>query len=502
MNIKERMALNNNSNNKLKKPSLTFQSSLCTTLFFIVVFTIPALLLLHTPNSITSICTNPSLTTSNQIRPWSGDLRAAEFSWNRLNFDQNSAPPLTLRIAVFSRKWPIGATPGGMERHAHTLHTALVRRGHKVHVFTSPPSSGDDNNVPTNDSSSPLIHWHEGDPGKWQYNKAWEQFEEENGKVNFDVIHSESVALPHWLAKDLPNLAVSWHGIALESVQSSIYQDLAIRQPNEPISPTFNKSLQGVIPKVLNEIRFFRNYAHHVAISDSCGEMLRDIYQIPSKRVHVIINGVNQDDFQENSRLGNQFRNKIGVPDHENGTIVLGVAGRLVKDKGHPLLYEAFSKLKEKYSNMYLVVAGSGPWLSRYKDLGSQVIALGSMNPTELRSFYNSIDIFVNPTLRPQGLDLTLMEAMMSGKPVMASKFPSIRGTILVDKEFGFMFAPNVDSLLEALELAVAEGSKRLAQRGKACREYATSMFTSQKMALAYERLFLCIKNETYCSYS
>jgi hypothetical protein len=25
-----------------------------------------------------------------------------------------------------------------MERHAHTLHTALARRGHQVHVFTSP----------------------------------------------------------------------------------------------------------------------------------------------------------------------------------------------------------------------------------------------------------------------------------------------------------------------------------------------------------------------------
>lgn len=399
-----------------------------------------------------------------------------------------------------------------MERHAHTLHTALVRRGHQVHVFTSPPAGED--NVPSNSkemiindshgssgspSSSPLIHWHEGEPGKWRYNKAWEQFEEENEREKFDVIHSESVALPHWLARNLPNLAVSWHGIALESVQSSIYQDLA-RQPSEPISPTFNKSLQGVIPKVLNEIRFFRNYAHHVAISDSCGEMLRDVYQIPSRRVHVIVNGVNQEDFQEDSRLGNQFRYKIGVP--ENASLVLGVAGRLVKDKGHPLLYEAFSKLKDKYSNIYLVVAGSGPWLSRYKDLGPQVIALGSMNPSELRSFYNSIDVFVNPTLRPQGLDLTLMEAMMSGKPVMASRFPSIRGTILVDNEFGFTFAPNTDSLLEALELAVTEGSSRLAQRGKACMEYAASMFTAQKMALAYERLFLCIKNETFCSYS
>ncbi|XP_059638939.1 uncharacterized protein LOC132281233 [Cornus florida] len=484
-------------NKQPKKPIFSLQSSLATTLFFIVLFTIPALLLLHTPT--TSLCT----TFSPGRKPWSGDLRTAEFSWNRLNFPEKHPPPASLKVAVFSRKWPIGATPGGMERHAHTLHTALARRGHQVHVFTSPPLGA---TVPSLSQQlihegsdqilSPIIHFHEGDPGRWRYNKAWEQFEEENQREPFDVVHSESVALPHWLARRLPNLAVSWHGIALESVQSDIYQDLA-RRPGEPAAA--NKSLLGLIPKVLNEIRFFIHYSHHVAISDSCGEMLRDVYQIPSKRVHVIVNGVDEADFGEDWRLGHEFRSKIGLP--QNSSLVLGVAGRLVKDKGHPLLYEAFSKLMTKHPNVYLIVAGSGPWQNRYKELGPQVVVLGSMNPSELGAFYNSIDIFVNPTLRPQGLDLTLMEAMMSGKPVMASRFASIKGTIVVEDEFGFMFSPNVESLLESLEKVVAEGAKRLAQRGKACRNYAASMFTARKMALAYERLFLCIKNETFCTY-
>lgn len=89
----------------------------------------------------------------------------------------------------------------------------------------------------------------------------------------------------------------------------------------------------------------------------------------------------------------------------------------------------------------------------------------------------------------------------MSGKPLMASRFPSIKGTLLVDDEFGFMFAPNVQSLATALEAAVAEGSNGMRRRGKACQTFAASMFTAGKMALAYERLFLCIKNETFCIY-
>ncbi|KAK8598850.1 hypothetical protein V6N13_076796 [Hibiscus sabdariffa] len=481
--------------NKPKKPRLI---SFCTTLLFILAFTVPLMFIniLHT--SMSSRCTPFA---SDNVEPWSGDLRDAQFAWNRLHFPYIQSPPDLLKIAVFTRKWPIGTIPGGMERHAYTLHTALASRGHRVHVFTSPlvNNNRDHPEASTSaSSSSPRIHCHEGEAGKWRYNKAWELFDEENRREPFDVIHSESVALPHWLARNLKNLAVSWHGTALESLQSSIYQDLT-RKPNEPMSPAFNDSLYGVVPKVLNEIRFFHNYNHHVAISDSCGEMLRDVYQIPSSRVHVILNGVDEHDFRSDLSLGLEFRSKIGVP--INGSLVLGVAGRLVKDKGHPLLYEAFSKLIKKHPHVYLIVVGSGPWENRYKDLGPRVQVLGSMSPSDLKAFYNAIDIFVNPTLRPQGLDLTLMEAMMSGKAVIASRFPSIKGSIVVNDEFGFMFSPNVESLSEALEEVVREGPKRLAQRGKASQEYAASMFTASKMALAYERLFLCMKNDTFCVY-
>ncbi|KAK7309472.1 hypothetical protein RJT34_06226 [Clitoria ternatea] len=488
-------------NYKSKKSNLPSHFSFCVTLFSLLLFTIPAYFILRTTTTSTSICTNLA-------KSWSGDLHSAEFAWNKLSFSEDKPSHTPLKIAVFSRKWPIGTTPGGMERHAHTLHTALANRGHQVHIFTAPSqeettpttasSSDTTNNHKADAPSSPFIHCHEGEPGKWRYSKAWEQFVEENQKAPFDVVHSESVALPHWLARNLPNLAVSWHGIAVEILQSSIFQDLA-RNADEPRSPDFDKGLQGVVPKLLNEIRFFKDYQHHVAISDSCGEILRDVYQIPSKRVHVILNGVDENDFKEDVEMGKEFRTKVGIPN--NASLVLGVAGRLVKDKGHPLLHEAFSRLITKHPNVYLIVAGSGPWGKRYKDLGSQVLVLGSMSPSLLNAFYNAIDIFVNPTLRPQGLDLTLMEAMMSGKPLLASRFPSIKGSIVVDDEFGFMFSPNVESLLEALEAVVKEGQERLAKRGKACREYAISMFSARKMTLSYERLFLCIKKDTFCNY-
>ncbi|RZS21384.1 hypothetical protein BHM03_00054016 [Ensete ventricosum] len=85
---------------------------------------------------------------------------------------------------------------------------------------------------------------------------------------------------------------------------------------------------------VLDEIRFFHDYAHHVATSDSTGEMhaARRLPDLSSGRVHVILNGVDEDKFAPDVRLGAAFRKEIGLPG--GATLVMGVAGRLVMDKG------------------------------------------------------------------------------------------------------------------------------------------------------------------------
>ncbi|KMZ69080.1 Glycosyltransferase, family GT4 [Zostera marina] len=493
----------NNFNLKPKRTTTCAPTLTKSILVCVVIVTLPILVFLHVSSSI-PFCPSAvsagfysSAVEANEFSSWAGDLRDAEFSWNHLRFDDTRPPPEILKIAVFSRKWPVGSAPGGMERHALTLHSFLAARGHDVHVFTSAPSV----KMLTTDmaSSAVTIHYIDAAPNQWKPELAWVLFKAEDSLASFDAVHSESVALPHRLAAELPNLAVSWHGIALEAFESSIFQELTRSSSDEEISPEFIKALTDHPMKIINEIHFFHSYSHHVAISDSSGEMLRDVYQIPHRRVHVILNGVDDAQFTPDSSLGRSFRSSIGVP--ENASLVLGVAGRLVKDKGHPLLYQAFSRVTGNHPDVYLVVAGSGPWAKRYADLGTRVVALGALPPSSLKAFYNGIDVFLNPTLRPQGLDLTLMEAMQCGTPVVATRFPSIKGSVVVDDEFGHMFAPNVDSLVNVLEKVVKEGRRRLSERGRKCRVYAKKMFAAGKMALAYERMFLCIKNERYCQY-
>ncbi|KAL7124835.1 hypothetical protein ABFS83_14G075200 [Erythranthe nasuta] len=436
------------------------------------------------------------------------DLLTFPSSWNSLQFlpsDSNAVPPRILKIALFVKKWPDKYHAGGLERHASTLHLALAKRGHHLHVFTTYSS--------TNATSSlSNLHFHLSKPTSGGYldqATIWDQFQVENSKVRpFDVVHTESVGLMHTRSRNLTNLAVSWHGIAYESIHSDIIQELS-RPPEVPQSSI----LKERVLKVVEEIKFFPRYAHHVATSDHVGDILKRIYMLPEDRVHIILNGVDEEIFKPDAR---DFKPEFNIRE-SNISLILGIAGRLVKDKGHPLIFEALKQIFNESStfrdSVVVLVAGDGPWSARYKELGynsnNNVRVLGPLEQDQLARFYNVIDIFVNPTLRAQGLDHTLLEAMLVGKPLMATKMSSITGSVIVGREIGYTFSPTVDALKKTLYEVWRDGRGVLEEKGRLARVRALKLFTATKMALAYERLFLCIAdsnigrrtNDDYCTY-
>ncbi|ONK62164.1 uncharacterized protein A4U43_C07F1050 [Asparagus officinalis] len=482
------------------KDRLNFQYCMCCLLFALSALSSVSFIYWSqgpAPCTIDSVISTPR-----EYYNQSFNLLSFPSAWNQLSFSQRP-PPRKLKIALFVKKWPHQNRAGGLERHALTLHLALARRGHQVHVFTTLSK----NSTLSNHPASMKIHQTPPSPGGYLNQAlAWEQFRTQNmtGKP-FDVIHTESVGLFHGRARNISNLAVSWHGIAYETIHSDIVQDL-LRSPNASRHPGITERL----PKVIEEVKFFRDYAHHVATSDHVGDVLKRIYMIPEEQVHIIVNGVDEKVYKPYSMRGEEFRRKVGVPD--SVTLVIGMAGRLVKDKGHPLMFEAFKQvLNESESfrgNVAVVVAGNGPWGGRYKELGPNLHVLGPLEQPQLAMFYNSLDVFLNPTLRAQGLDHTFIEAMLSGLPVMGTRFASITGSLIVSPDIGYTFLPTVDSLKKSLYKVLEDGKEVLKKKGEIARNRAQHRFTATKMATAYERLFLCISREAevkddydYCTY-
>ncbi|CAI9106866.1 OLC1v1006103C1 [Oldenlandia corymbosa var. corymbosa] len=448
-----------------------------------------------------SNCCDSQILTELHNQNQSINLLSFPFAWNRLNL-ASQPPPALLKIALFVKKWPENNRAGGLERHALTLHHALAKRGHELHIFTTSPSSNSSfANYPV---SNMIFHLSKPSAGGFlDQAEAWRQFQAENSTGRpFDVIHTESVGLMHTRSRNQSNVAVSWHGIAYESIHSDIIQEL-----HRPRNISQSKLLTERVMKVIEEVKFFPNYAHHVATSDHAGDVLKRIYLIPDDRVHIILNGVDQELFKPNAENGERFKSKYGIP--ESKKLIIGLAGRLVKDKGHPLMFETLRQMFKENStfrdSVTVVVVGDGPWVYRYKLLGSNLRVFGAMEQAQLADFYNAMDVFVNPTLRAQGLDHTLLEALLTGKPLMATKLASITGSVVVNEDFGYIFSPTVRSLKKALYKAYDDGREVLERKGQLARERGLNLFTATKMAAAYERLFLCIskdkKYRDHCSF-
>ncbi|KAF7823668.1 putative glycosyltransferase epsF [Senna tora] len=442
-------------------------------------------------------------------QPTIDDLRSYPFAWNHLTFSSSDAPPKLLKIALFVKKWPQRSRAGGLERHALTLHLALAKRGHHLHIFTTNSSS-----LPNHDPLMTNLHFHLSKPtpaGYLDQASVWEQFQAQNSSGKpFDVVHTESIGLRYTRSRYVANLAVTWHGIAYETIHSDIIQEL-LRSPQEPPP----KALTERAMKVVEEVRFFPNYAHHVATSIHAGDILKRVYMIPEERVHIILNGVDQEVFKPDIFKAREFKQRHGIPE-DSKPLVIGLAGRLVKDKGHPLMFEALKQMiaenstfQESRMRMMILVAGDGPWAARYRDLGSNSVnikVLGPLEQDELACFYNAIDIFLNPTLRAQGLDHTLLEAMLCGKPVMATRLASIMGSVIVGTEMGYTFSPTVSSLKKAIYEVVDSGRAVLEKKGQVARQRGLQLFTANKMVAAYERLFLCLSSrnngDDFCRYT
>jgi len=134
--------------------------------------------------------------------------------------------------------------------------------------------------------------------------------------------------------------------------------------------------------------------------------------------------------------------------------------GRLMEVKGVDVLIKAFSKFLENdsLSDYALDIVGDGPeldsllHLARQEQIEEKIVFHGSKQRNEIADFYANADLFVLPSKttalgEKEGLGLVVLEAMMSGVPVIGTDCGGIKETIEHGKT-GIIVAENdVDAL-------------------------------------------------------
>ena len=202
-------------------------------------------------------------------------------------------------------------------------------------------------------------------------------------------------------------------------------------------------------------------------------------------RADVVYNGIDMQPFSHSSSDIKHRMNWCGRP-------VIGAIGRLAPQKGLQYLLRAAPEVLREIPNTLIVLVGDGP---ERNALETEAIQLGIERSVcflgvreDIPELLSSMDVVVMPSLF-EGLPMALLEAMASGRAVVASRVGGIPNAIQ-DRVNGVMLPPgDVSSLTAALCDLLKNSELRLAL-GQKARETVRSHFSAAAMAKRYLEVY------------
>ncbi|MCA9059970.1 MAG: glycosyltransferase, partial [Planctomycetaceae bacterium] len=178
------------------------------------------------------------------------------------------------------------------------------------------------------------------------------------------------------------------------------------------------------------------------------------------RRLHQVNNAIVVEDYQT-APPATADRARFGF---DSSHLVIGAVGRLSEEKGFDHLINAVSHLIREGHQIGLLIAGDGPLKQQLQqqinqlDLQSHVRLLGFLN--DPRQLYQAVDLFVLSSLR-EGLPNVVLEAMASGRPVVATRCNGVPA-IIEDNRNGLIVEPNDPvALMTAIRRMVLSASLR-----------------------------------------
>ena len=211
-----------------------------------------------------------------------------------------------------------------------------------------------------------------------------------------------------------------------------------------------------------------------ICISGKVQEILKT--GTPAETCSTIVhNGVNPSLFSPNPAEGRQF-------DPEILTV-----GTLLRSKGHELVLRALGKLRPSFPQLRCRIIGEGPDRARLEALvrelgiGQQVQFVGRQSRSEVAQAMRRCSVFVLPS-RNEGLGCVYLEAMSSGKPVIACHGQGIEELIEHGKNGWLIRVGGPEELVPGLSVLL--GSPELCARiGTAARQTILEKLTLSHQA-------------------
>ena len=232
----------------------------------------------------------------------------------------------------------------------------------------------------------------------------------------------------------------------------------------------------------------------YVALSGQIERYLVDRVGIPAQRVERICNGVDTERFQSGAAAGRAPL--AGSPFNDTDVIVVGSVGRLQAVKDQLNLVRALAVARERGgatgAKLRLAIAGDGPLRPAVEEeirrhrLSDAVWLAGERRdvPEVMRGF----DVFALPS-KAEGISNTILEAMSSGLPVVATAVGGNAELVSESKTGALVPAEDPAAMADAL-LCYASDAALRHRHGQAGRLKVEQSFSLAGMVARYTDLY------------
>jgi len=260
-------------------------------------------------------------------------------------------------------------------------------------------------------------------------------------------------------------------------------------------SVVFKRSLLGMVAgkSIYDQIIYkivFNILDKIIVVSESGIDDLLNSYNVSGNKGICVHNGVDYERFCSVSDSASKcVRNSLNIP---NDHLLLSTVGRLHSQKGFSALLKAFGEVYRRHSKVNLLIVGEG---ELRQELGKLAAELGIEKVTHLVGQRADIpeilaasDIYINSSLY-EGLPFSILEAMASGLPVIAS---AVDGNNEVLKNGNGILVPpgNHEKMVNEIIFLVdnEEYRKKLGNTG---REYVRNHYSINSMMTTTEKIYL-----------
>ena len=235
---------------------------------------------------------------------------------------------------------------------------------------------------------------------------------------------------------------------------------------------------QGSLGKKVNTFLYRHCGVVPVALSSEVKKSIGEVYGLQESIIPVVYNGID-------------LSKCIRKNDYEaNGVFTIVHVGRFMKVKNHKTLIRAFARFAEKKESIRLQLLGEGELLDEMKDYAEKLKVADKVEFLGLQSnvypYLNKADVFCLPS-EYEGVPMTLIEAMGTGLPIVASNVGGIPD-MLVNGENALLVEPNYVAVEKAIEKLYNDVEFRIRLGNAAA--LRSEEFSAKVMASSYIKIY------------